>query len=258
MSEPKTRKKPAAVKSNAQTELPPPVLIPALAARKAAQERLQTATRALERAQRVAHDSEAAAERHAGARRAAEHAHAGAVESWIAGGCVGTRPERIVDQTLVDAEAAARAEHQASSVALASLHAAHDRARAELAEVEERMQSAVADILLAEALGVADAIVDLEQRAVDLRLELIGMIDHPLLRKQQATGAGLPQEISRALYRPTVSPGSGLYISRYADELLTSNSSGCASARQRWKQRVDELLNGPGSTDAAADEPQAA
>lgn len=241
----------------ATSELPPAVLAPALIARTAARARLQVAQTTLERAQRVASESGAEAEQHAGAQRAADRVHAAALENWIAGGCSGPRPERVVDQALAKAEATARAEHDASSAALASLQAAHDRAQAELAEAEERTRSAVTDVVLAEAERIANEIVELEERAVELRFTLVATLDHQLVRKRHDTQGGMSRAISRALYRPTVAPGSGIYLPRYADELAQFNPNGGALARQRVRECVDELLNGAeGAT--TTDAPRAA
>jgi hypothetical protein len=225
-------------------------------ARAAARDRLQAAQAALERAQRVARESSAEAERRAGARRAADQAHVTAVESWIAGGCVGDRPARVDDPAIAEAEARARAEHEVTATALKSLEAARERAQAELAESEGRVREAVTAILLADATRLAAEIVELEQKAVALRLDLIGIVDHPLVITKHS-GIGLPPELSRGLHHPRV-PGSHFFLPRYAKELFESDPACVALAQQRWLKRVDELVDAPAETEPTESQPCAA
>lgn len=111
------------------------------------------------------------------------------------------------------------------------------------------MRAAVAAILLGDATRMAVEIVELERKAVELRLDVIGIIDHPLVRKKH-TGMGLSAELVNGLHPPKATPNSGFALPRYAEELLAVDQARVRLARQRWIERGDKLLNEPREAEA--------
>lgn len=136
------------------------------------------------------------------------------------------------------------------ATALKSLEAARERAQADLAEAENRTRAAVTAILLADARRIAADVIELEQKAVDLRLDLIGIVDHPFVIQKHG-GLNLPPEIMAGLHPPKPTPNSGFALPRYTDELLAIDASRVAVARQRCIERADALLNTPAEADAS-------